>query len=178
MRLPEEGHTKVSEKPQENKVDEMTLLCGKKKLWIVVLLSIIPGLSLLYLGRGKKTIALFIVDIGILLTFLLSTSYLAKLLAVNIYIFTFIAPFIESYQLAKYGRNTIGTDSKWYVVVLLLTTGFNALPLLWQSISFSRREKILWSIAVPALSGIFVFALVNYWGTAENTLRSILSANS
>jgi hypothetical protein len=156
----------------------MTHLYKKKKLWIAILLSIIPGLSLLYLGRGKKTIALFIVDIGILLTLLLSTSYLAKLLAVNIYVFTFMVPFIESYQLARYGKNTVGTDSKWYVMVLLLTTGLNALPLLWQSGNFSHRAKILWSIAVPALAGIFVFALVNHWDAAENFLRNILRVNS
>ena len=113
----------------------------KRKVWLVALMSLVPGLSLLYLGRWKRAIVLFVIDAGIVLAFTLSGSYLMKLLAVNIYIFTFIAPFMESYQLARYGKNTISSDSRWYVVVLLLTTGFNALPLLWVSRSFSKRPK-------------------------------------
>ncbi|MBD3427057.1 MAG: hypothetical protein GF409_07515 [Candidatus Omnitrophica bacterium] len=129
------------------------------------------------MGRWKRVIALFVIDAGIFLAFFLSGSYLMKLLAVNIYIFTFLAPFIESYQLAKYGKNTLSSDTRWYVVVLLLTTGFNALPLLWQSESFSRKAKISWSVAVPVLAALFVTVLVRYWDMAEAFLRDILGTS-
>jgi radical SAM superfamily enzyme YgiQ (UPF0313 family) len=147
-----------------------------KKVWAVVLMSLVPGLSLLYLGRWKRSIVLFVIDAGIALAFFLSGSYLMKLLAVNIYFFTFIAPCIESYQLARYGKNTISSDSRWYVIILLLTTGFNALPLLWVSRSFSRKAKIAWTIAVPVLAVLFFGALISYWDTAENLLRELLHA--
>ncbi|MBD3379858.1 MAG: hypothetical protein GF408_05280 [Candidatus Omnitrophica bacterium] len=146
-----------------------------KKVWAAVALSLVPGLSLLYIGRWKKTIALFVIDAGIILTLVLSSSYLAKLIALNIYFFTALAPLIESYQVARYGRNTIDSDSRWYVAVLLLTTGFNALPLLWQSGAFSRRAKIAWSVAVPVLAGLFVLFLARYWNEAEALLRTVLN---
>lgn len=146
----------------------------ERKVWLVVLMSLIPGLSLLYLGRWKKAAVLFVIDAGIAFAFLFSGSYLMKLLALNIYIFTFIAPCVESYQLARYGRNTISSDSRWYVTVLLLTTGFNALPLLWASGSFSRKAKISWTVAVPVLAVLFFGALIYYWDAAENLLRELL----
>jgi hypothetical protein len=146
-----------------------------KKIFIVVVLSLIPGLSLLYLGRWKKSIALFVVDAGILVTFVLTDSYLAKLLAANVYIFTFFAPFCESYQLARYGRNTMDSDSRWYVTVLLLTTGFGALPLLWKSKDFTRGAKIAWSVSVPLLAVIFIFFLISHWNAGETMLRKAFS---
>lgn len=146
----------------------------KKKTWLVILLSLIPGLSLVYLGRFKKTLMIFIVDIGIVSGFVLSDSYLFKLILINIYFFTFLAPFLESYQLVRYGRNTIDSESRWYVTILLLTTGFNALPLLWNSDRFSRKAKIAWTIAVPLLFLLFLSVLVKYWDRAESLLRSLL----
>jgi hypothetical protein len=54
-------------------------------------------------------------------------------------------------------------DSKAYIIVMLLTTGINALPLLWQSANFSRHAKMLWTIAVPLLAVLF-FGAVWHWG--------------
>lgn len=144
----------------------------EKNVIIASVLALVPGLSLVYIGRVKKAILLFIIDLGILTAVLFSDSYLMILLAINIYVFTFFAPFVESYQVAKYGRNTLGADSRWYVVVLLLTTGFNALPLLWSSGNFSRKAKIAWSVAVPVLAAIFFLFLVNYWGQLEEVLKT------
>ena len=55
---------------------EMVEKNSNKKLFIVVVLSLIPGLSLLYLGRWRKSIALFVIDVGILATFVLIDSNL------------------------------------------------------------------------------------------------------
>lgn len=147
--------------------------CGKK-VWLTVVLSFVPGLSFVYLGIWKKAVVLFIIDAGIALTFIFSGSYLAKLLALNIYLVTFMVPALESYQLARYGKKTVDSDARWYVTLLLLTTGFNALPLLWSSRMFSKKAKILWSIAVPLLAAVFVLLLVTYWQRADLFLRGFL----
>jgi hypothetical protein len=145
-----------------------------KRLWIVICLAFVPGLSLLYLGRWKKSIALFLIDAGVISILVFSNSYLMRLLAVNIYVFASIAPFIESYQLARYGKNTVDSGARWYVIILMLTTGFNALPLLWQSPNFSRISKIGWTITVTVLAAVFVALLVNYGTRVEDMLKSFL----
>jgi hypothetical protein len=50
---------------------------------------------------------------------------------------------LEAYSYAKGKKSRISTDSKWYVTVLLITTGFNALPLLWQNRRVMKRFKII-----------------------------------
>jgi hypothetical protein len=60
------------------------------------------------------------------------------------------------------------------VTVLLLTTGFNAIPLLWNSDRFSRKAKIAWSVVVPLLFLLYIGVLVKYWDRAESLLRSLL----
>jgi hypothetical protein len=68
---------------------------------ITLVLSLIPGLSHLYLGQIKKAIVLFIIDIGVGLALIFSQSYLMKLIMVNIYLFNFILVCLETYNYAK-----------------------------------------------------------------------------
>ncbi|MBD3245961.1 MAG: hypothetical protein GF333_03025 [Candidatus Omnitrophica bacterium] len=145
----------------------------KKNHYIVLLLAVVPGCAHLYLGRIRKALGLWVIDTGIILTVIFSDSYLMKLIMVNIYLFTFLPAGLETYSLARGKRSVVDTDSRWYTVTLLLTTGFSALPLLWQNRKFSRRAKILWTIAVPLLAGLFFFFLVTYWEMIEQFLRRI-----
>lgn len=142
---------------------------------LAILLSLLPGLSLLYLGRTKKALGLFVIDAGIILTIIFSNSYILGCLMVGIYLVTFGPACLESYQLAKYGKNTIDTEARWYVVILLLITGFNALPLLWQSTHFSREAKIGWSIAVPILAILFFTLLASFWTDLDRYLKELLT---
>lgn len=92
---------------------------------------------------------------------------------VLIYGVTFLPSCVESYQLARYGRNTVDTNARWYVTLLLLSTGFSALPLLWVSTQFSRTAKIIWTIAVPVLAIIFFSVLFRYWTFFEEYLQGL-----
>ena len=141
---------------------------------LTLLLSPIPGLSHLYLGDKKKAVSLLIIDTGILLTLIFSKSLLMKVLMLGIYTITFLPACIETYQIAKYGKRLLNTNSQWYVILLLLTTGFSALPLLWQSDSFSKTGKIAWTIAVPTLAALFLFFLASQWNDIEQRLQNLL----
>jgi TM2 domain-containing membrane protein YozV len=132
---------------------------SKKNPYLAVGLTIFPGLGQIYIGKSKKGISLLIITLGVLLTIIFTHSYIIYALAIMIYFVTMVPAAIEAYQIAKFGRNTLDLDSRWYVVLLLLTTGFSALPLLWQSPNFTRNGKVAWSIAVPTLAIIFFSCL-------------------
>lgn len=144
-----------------------------KKPFLALILSLIPGLSHLYLGKIKKAVVLFIIDAGLVLSLIYSNSYLMKLIAINIYLFTFLPACLETYNMAKGKESWINTDSKLYTVILLLTTGFSALPLLWQNKELSKRFKIIWTIAVPLLALVFVGVLASYWDNFEQLLVKV-----
>ena len=145
------------------------------KSGLVLGFSVVPGLAHFYLGQRKKAIGLFIVDLGVLLTFLLSGSYILKLLMINVYIVTFLPACLETYNLEKGRHSRINTDSRWYVTVLLITTGLNAIPLLWQNDKLTRKFKITWTILVPVLGFLFFFGLISYWAEMEGYLERVLS---
>jgi lysylphosphatidylglycerol synthetase-like protein (DUF2156 family) len=147
-----------------------------KNIYLTLGLSVLPGLSHIYLGEYHKVPGLFFIDAGIALTLLFSSSYVMSLLMVMIYFVTAVPASVESYQLARYGENTIDTGAKWYVTILLLTTGFAALPLLWKSDRFSKRAKAAWTIAVPLLAAAFFTILIRYWSYFESQLEKILTS--
>ncbi len=144
----------------------------QKNPLIAILLSLIPGLSLLYVGRRRKAFGLFVIDAGIIIAFIFADSYIMRILMAGIYCVTFLPACLESYQISRYGKNTINTSARWYVTLLLLTTGFAALPMLWNSDYFSRRAKIGWSVAVPVLAMLFFSGLAVYWHSLNHVLRS------
>lgn len=145
----------------------------KKNAKLALILSIVPGLPHLYLRRIKKAVSLLVIDAGLILALFLSDSYLIKIIIANIYLFTFLPALLESYSIARDKKSRINTDSKWYVVILLLTTGFNALPLLWQNRAFSKKFKIIWTIIVPLLALLFAIGLFMYWNTLESLLANL-----
>src|SRR5262245_6240914 len=98
---------------------------------VAAALSIIPGLGHFYSGYPKKAVTLFIIDVGIFCMFVFSAWQLFRILAIFLYLISFFASAMECY-FAK-------AQPKFYVVLLLLTTGFSALPLLWQDSRFSKR---------------------------------------
>lgn len=140
---------------------------------IASLLSIVPGLGHLYLHKYKKALGLLFIFLGILITLIVSTSYVLKLLAIGIYVLTFIPAGIEAFQYAKHDRLIINTNHPKYVIFLLLTTGFSALPLLWGSQEFSRHEKIRWTWTVILLALFFYVGLLYFWKPIEDFLQAI-----
>lgn len=124
---------------------------------IAATLSLIPGAGHLYIGKRRKAVALFVLDIGIAGAFLVLKTNIGYLLIALGYLMTMVPAVLETYALAR-GKVSGFSESKPYIWVMLLMEGFAALPLLWQSQAFSKRTKIAWSIAVPLLAVLyFVF---------------------
>ena len=117
-------------------------------------LSILPGLGHLTLGKRGTAAALFFVDVGIIFSILFFKSVVEHLVTFFVYLIVAIPAVIESYVLAQGGVSRF-SQSKPYIVIMLLIKGFFALPLLWQSHAFSNQVKIAWSIVVPALALLY-----------------------
>jgi hypothetical protein len=148
---------------------------GTKKVKFIFIVGILPGIAHLYLGRKKKGVALFIAFSGLILGFLLSDLILIKALMIMVYCSITVSAWLETCQIAGYGKNKIDTDAKWYTVVLLLVGGFAALPLLWQNDKFSKNSKILWTIAVPVLAIVFFTVIIKYRSVIETFLEKIFA---
>lgn len=140
----------------------------------VFLLAPFPGVAHLVFGRRAKGAALSVILIGITAAWFFSDMLLPKLLATGIYFATAIPAALELLSSQETGKPVFDADAKWYVSLMLLMTGFNALPLLWQNDRFSRGEKIGWSIAVPLLAVLFFIFLVRYWMQLENRLQGFV----
>ncbi|MBN1585882.1 MAG: hypothetical protein JW937_00460 [Candidatus Omnitrophica bacterium] len=131
-------------------------------------LSLVPGAGHLAAGRRSKAAALFVIDIGIVCSLVFLKSTAAYILAGFVYLMAMVPAVVETYQLAQ-GKAAGFGESKLYICVLLLSTGFAALPLLWRSLHFSKQDKIVWSIAVSVLAilyfsflGVYGMRLLNY----------------
>jgi hypothetical protein len=124
-------------------------------------LSLVPGVGHWAVGKRGKAVAFFAIDLGIICTVLFLRSPMVSLLTCLAYFMVMVPAVIEAYTLASGGVSQL-SESKPYIVVLLLLTGFSALPFLWQSRSFSKRSKIAWSIAVPVLAILWFCFLGEY----------------
>jgi hypothetical protein len=125
-------------------------------------LSVVPGAGHWVVGKRGKAIAFFAVDLGIVCALLFLRSPIALLLACVTYFMIMVPAVIETWTIARGGVSQF-SESKPYIVLLLLVTGLPALPLLWQSRSFSKRMKIAWSIVVPALAVLW-FGFLGAYG--------------
>ena len=136
-------------------------------------LSLIPGLGHLYLGEKGKGATLLIIDAGISCAIFFSKGSILGLLLLPLYFFIMIPAALESYQRAK-GETSWVSQSRAYVVVLLLIKGFFALPLLWQSPLFSKKSKWMWTVAVPVLAELYFIFLFFYGRTLFELVGPLL----
>ena len=131
---------------------------------------LIPGLGQLYNGERAKGLAVLCMDIGIGLGIALALwgpprlrSAFTAILLGFIYLFVWIPAIIDAHQHASgAARPLLSGEKVWYVILMLLTIGPGALPLLWQSRRFSRIAKILWSsmVVLIFLGGILLILYV------------------
>ena len=128
---------------------------------LVASLSFVPGLGHWVLNKRGKAAAFFFIDLGMIATVIFWRSPLALLFTSLAYLMIMVPSAIEIYTIARGGVSQL-SESRPYLVVLLLLTGFSALPLLWQSHSFSKRAKVIWSIVVPALAILWFGFLAAY----------------
>ena len=125
--------------------------------WIAAGLSLLlPGLGQLYNGERPKGIALLCMTLGVAYGLFMSvlgppafrSLFTAGLLAIA-YLLVWPPAVVDAYRYAAGNPSPLLAGEKtWYVILMLLTVGPMALPLLWQSPRFSRGGKIGWTVAV------------------------------
>ena len=148
---------------------------GQPRVYSSVLaagLSIVPGLGHLYAGKMGKAAAFLLISAG-----LLAGAYLARgsekgLLLLVPYLLVMVPAAFESYCLAS-GKSGGLTESKSYIVALLLTNGLSVLPLLWQSSLFTKKSKVIWSVVVPALAVLYLGFIFVYGRTVLNLILEL-----
>lgn len=140
---------------------------------------IVPGLGQLRNGERAKGIAILCITAGIWSGILVATlgppafrSWLTVGVLALVYLFVWIPAIVDAYQRAAGIPTTLLSGGKrWYVILMLLTVGPMALPLLWQSPRFSQRAKIVWTIAVILIALVGLVVLVVVGPLIERTLR-------
>jgi hypothetical protein len=143
----------------------------KIRVLLTITLSFIPGLAHMYLGRYKKGLGLLCVSVAAIVGWLFSAAIIIKCLMTVVYLVTAIPAALETLQIARGRQAALYTSQRWYIILLLLTTGFPALFLLWQSSYFSPKSKIAWTVAVPVLAVLFFTCLAAYWNQVEGFLE-------
>ena len=142
--------------------------------WLAGLLSALaPGLGQLYNGDRAKGWSMLCIAAGLLVTGATTRSPLTLALLGLVYLLILVPAALDAIQTARGGATTFSGDTTWYVVVMLLTVGPFALPLLWQSRRFSRGAKIGWTIAVVVMAIAFILALASMGPLVEQLLPSL-----
>ena len=134
-------------------------------------LSVIPGLGQIYVGESGKALALFCIDAGIFAGLFFSHSIVIFLLSLGVYFVTMIPASLQAYRSAGPDGAAHSQNSAAYVILMLLLTGFSALPLLWQSGRFSHRSKVWLTTMVFALAVLFFGSLILWGPKLEKFLR-------
>ena len=149
----------------------------------VLLSLLVPGLGQLYNGERAKGIAVLCMTIGIVVGVTMATtgpaqarSSITVVMLGLIYVFVWIPAVIDAYQRASGQTQSLLSGTKtWYVILMLLSIGPMALPLLWQSPRFSRPAKIIWTVIVILLALLAVVCVVLVGPTMQRLLDNFRS---
>ncbi|HNX68743.1 MAG TPA: hypothetical protein PLL75_01295 [Candidatus Omnitrophota bacterium] len=120
---------------------------------------LIPGLGQLYLNEKAKGLTLLCMDLGILVSVLVSRSWVGRLMMGLIYLAIVFPSAVDAYQCASGKPRTFSGDSVPYVILMLLVVGPFAVPLLWQSGRFSKGAKIGWTVFVIVIALFVILAM-------------------
>ena len=151
-----------------------------RSAWLAAALSCLaPGLGQLYNRETSKGIATLCITIGtwIILAWSLMPparpgAWLSVVLLGVIYVFIWIPAIIDAYRRASGAPSPwLSGQSVWYIVVMLLTVGPMALPLLWQSPALSRTAKIIWTVTVILIALLVIGAIAVIGPMLENAYR-------
>jgi len=141
----------------------------------------LPGLGQLYNGERAKGLAIVCITAGIgygVAMALVGPSavrsmFTAVALGV-IYLFIWIPAIVDAFQRSRGADTTLLSGQKrWYVILMLLSVGPMAIPLLWQSPRFSRTAKIVWIVAVVLLAVLGILFLLFVGPALERTLQEL-----
>ena len=124
---------------------------------------VFPGLGQLYLGERAKGWTLLCMGAGVVVSLIFSHTWVAYFLMGGIYLAIVIPAALDAFQVAIHEKKikTWTADTVPYVIVMLLMVGPFAIPLLWQSAKFSKKAKVLWTVAV-ILIALFAIATLTF----------------
>ncbi len=120
---------------------------------------IAPGLGQLYLGDRAKGWTLLCMAAGVVVSLIVSHTVMAWFLMGGIYLAVMIPAALDAFQTAAGQPRTFAGNTIPYVILMLLTVGPFAIPLLWQSPRFSKTAKILWTILVILIAFLAIATL-------------------
>lgn len=154
-------------------------MTGQSPYVAAVLSFVVPGLGQLLNGERAKGVAILCITAGMWAGLLMATigpsaarSVLTICLLGFAYIFVWIPAIMDAYQRASGMRTSLFSGEKvWYVIFMLLMVGPMGLPLLWQSPRFSRRAKLIWTIAIILIALVGILMLVVLGPLVERFLR-------
>ena len=150
--------------------------------WLAAALSLLlPGLGQLYNQERPKGIALLCMTAGIVYGIFMSTlgpprfhSLVTAVMLTIAYLFVWPPAVMDAYQRAAGKPVTwLSGEKAWYVIVMLLTVGPMALPLLWQSSRFSRTGKVGWTVAVILIALAAIAAVLFIGPAVERALQDL-----
>lgn len=138
---------------------------------LALLYSIIfPGLGQLYLGERAKGLTLLCMGAGVGVSLIVSHTAINCFLMGGIYLAVMIPAALDAFQTASGRPRAFASDAVPYVIMMLLTVGVFAIPLLWQSTKFSKTAKILWAVAVIVIALLSIAVLTFMASSLEGIL--------
>ncbi len=120
---------------------------------------VVPGLGQLYLGERAKGWTLLCMGAGVVVSLIVSHTWIAWFLMGGIYLAVIIPAALDAFQTASGRPQTFPADTVPYVIVMLLMVGPFAIPLLWQSRKFSNVAKIVWTVVVILIALLAIAAM-------------------
>jgi len=155
----------------------------RKKPLIAFLLSMLmPGLGQIYNSQRAKGVAMLCIALGIWFWFVMAAigpahvrSGFSQFVLAITYLFVWIPSIADAYRHDVSTRQSLITGQQaWYVILMVLMTGAVAIPLLWQSLRFSRTAKIVWS-AIAILNTLCALLVLVVLGPAiEHLLNQLV----
>ena len=160
--------------------NEMIALKPRSSLLAAVLSFIVPGLGQLYNGERAKGLTALCITLGTWVGLALATvgpHALHSPLTAGFLGFAYLALWIPSVvdahrRAAGQSSQLLSGERGWYVIVMLLTVGPTALPLLWQSPRFSRTAKIIWTIGVILIVLLFLVTIFFAGETLQHSFEA------
>jgi hypothetical protein len=109
---------------------------------------------------------------GVGVSLIVSHTGIARFLMGGIYLAVMIPAALDAFQTVSGRPRTFSTDTVPYVIVMLLMVGPFAIPLLWQSVKFSKTAKIFWTVAVILIAFLAIGVTTFVASSLEQILKS------
>ena len=134
---------------------------------------IAPGLGQIYLGERAKGLTLLCMGAGVAVSLIVKHTAVACFLMGGIYLAVMIPAALDAFQTASGRPRTFSGDAIPYVIVMLLSVGPFAIPLLWQSRKFSPRAKVIWTIAVIGIALLAIAVMTFMASSLEQLMKPV-----